>query len=231
MPSAVDGVVDLVAGASRTPGQGEHPTNDSVAARSGLAGSQRSWAYRLELRLPDGLPVGRIGFALAPACRAPHGDATEAPTVSGSSAGRDLAAGLLRFHAAGSARGGCGADDLGPFAQGHQQRRGEEDRRVVTGQDAYQLTSARSFSVLTPSIHTATTINALIGSAEIRPVLDRLEGLLIARLLFGTCAGCAGSRGCFFDLVEHDDGVVDRIAQNRQQTDHGARVTSHPTSE
>ena len=44
-------------------------------------------------------------------------------------------------------------------------------------------TSARSFSVPTPSSHTATTISASIGSTEIRLVLiERMNVWLIARL-------------------------------------------------
>ncbi len=44
-------------------------------------------------------------------------------------------------------------------------------------------TSARSFSVPTPSSHTATTISARIGSTEIRLVLiERMNVWLMARL-------------------------------------------------
>ena len=44
-------------------------------------------------------------------------------------------------------------------------------------------TSARSFSVPTPSSHTATTISETTGSTEIRLVLiDRMKVWLIARL-------------------------------------------------
>ena len=73
-------------------------------------------AYRLGLRLPDGRPVGRIGFApgagLSGAATAVAADAADGLGL-GPAVSVDLGAGLLcRRHAAGSARGGCGCGPM-----------------------------------------------------------------------------------------------------------------------
>ena len=75
-------------------------------------------------------------------------------------------------------------------------------------------TSARSFSVPTPSSHTATTISATIGNTPIRVVLiDRMNVWLIARLACSAKVrrvGCSKPVGVLLDLVEHHDRVVQR---------------------
>ena len=105
-----------------------------------------------------------------------------------------------------------------------EQRRRDEDRGVRAGRDADEQ---RQRQVLERARRRAarrrrTRIAATGSSAMIEVLIDRTRVWLTARLAasaVGHPAAAGEPAGVLPDLVEHDDGVVQRVAEDRQDAD------------
>ncbi|SIA33532.1 Uncharacterised protein [Mycobacteroides abscessus subsp. abscessus] len=111
--------------------------------------------------------------------------------------------------------------------EGHQKRRRDKDRRVGTGdhtdeqgqRDIHQGTRAKG--------HGTDEQNRADGEKRHNRGVDRTNHRLVDREVHvlgeGVVLLLVDVRGQLTHLVEDDDSVIERVAQNRQEADHGRR--------